>query len=172
MKLGPYRIRIKLRALVIPFLCMGYGLYQYLNVRQLPDSEINLVLVEPVFVLMVIFTFWILVKDMEIRRENGEKKGRADGSFLGSTNRLLPRSPAARKSWAFIGLSILYLGLIQPVGFIVCNPAFLVAGMLLLGVRKWPVLTILPAAATAAIYLLFRMWMQVPIPAGFLDFPQ
>jgi len=170
MKVGPYRISIRTSALIVPGICTGYGLYQYLNVRQLPDSKINLVLIEPVFVMMVFFTLWVLVREVEFRREKAEGEPEADNSSKRGTFRLWLRSSSTKKVGGFMLLSGLYLGLVEPVGFILCNFAFLVAGMLLLGVRSWPLLVILPAAATAVIYLLFQVWMQIPVPAGFLDF--
>ncbi len=65
MKLGPYRIRIRPGALIVPALCMGYALYQYINVRGVPDSEINLVLIKPVFILMVIFSVSDILTPLE-----------------------------------------------------------------------------------------------------------
>ena len=148
---------------------MGYALYQYINVRGLPDSEINLVLIEPVFVLMVIFTVWVLAREVEVCRENAVPKDRADRPSQQGGSALL-RGSSAKKLGAFMGLSGLYLWLIEPVGFIPCNLFFLMVSMLLLGVKRWSLLVIIPVVATAAIFLLFEVWMQVPIPAGLLNF--
>ena len=169
MKLGPFRLKIRPSALIVPALCMGYGLYQYVNVRRLPDSTVNLVLIEPVFILMVIFTIWVLAREIEVGRESAGPKNRADLPSQQATTALLQGS-SAKKLGAFVGLSGLYLWLIEPVGFIPCNLAFLMAAMRLLGVKRWSFLVILPVVATAALYLLFEVWMQVPIPAGLLDF--
>jgi hypothetical protein len=78
MKIGPYRVTIRLGALIVPGLCIGYGIYQYLTVRQLPDSDINLVLIEPVFLLMIIFTLWVLAQSTEIQREEAIEEPQAD----------------------------------------------------------------------------------------------
>jgi hypothetical protein len=166
VKVGPYRVNIRLSTLIVPGLCMGYGLYQYLNVRQLPN-KINLVLIEPVFVLMVFFTLWVLAREINIRREMSGEEELEPSKPIVRKRRL---SASAGKMVAFALLSGLYLALVQPVGFILCNMAFLLAAMLLLGVRRRSVLIILPPAATGAIYLFFQVWMDVPIPAGLLDF--
>jgi hypothetical protein len=166
VKIGPYRVCIRPGALIVPALCMGYGLYQYLYVRQLPD-KINLILIEPVFVLMVLFTLWVLAREIKISRQmSGEEKPDPSRTIV-RASRL---SASGKKMAVFALLSGLYLVLMEPVGFIPCNMAFLLAAMVLLGVRRRPVLIILPVVGTAVIYLLFQVWMDVPLPAGLLDF--
>jgi hypothetical protein len=169
MKIGPYRVTIRLGALIVPGLCIGYGIYQYLTVRQLPDSDINLVLIEPVFLLMIIFTLWVLAQSTEIQREEAIEEPQADSPPKKAKKGFLLRSPEARKLGSFVLLFGLYVSLIQPLGFVLCNMLFLGGCMFLLGVRRWHLLLIIPAVATAAVYLLFQLWMQAPIPEGILE---
>jgi len=61
-------------ALIVPALFFGYGLYQFLYVRQLPDSEINLVLIKPVFFLMMASTLCILVRNIKIERNIRQRR--------------------------------------------------------------------------------------------------
>jgi hypothetical protein len=164
MKLGPYRIEFRPGALVVPAIFFSYGLYQYLNVRNLPDRKTNLILIEPVFVLMIIFTVWIICQNIRVKRveDQGSVEPRA---------RFRPDKWADIKKYGlFVLLTTLYLGLIPYVGFIICNLIFLPACMLLLGVTQVKLLLALPAGATLGVYLLFQLWMQVPVPQGVLSF--
>jgi hypothetical protein len=162
MKLGPYWVNVRLSGLVVPALLFGFGLYQYLFVRQLPDSQINLMLIEPVFILMALFTLVSVVRNTTIRRE--DKKGQE-----------LPSSPGGeiinkKRVIAFVVISGLYVGLMPFAGFILCNLVFIFVCMRFLGEKKWKLLIIVPVAATAAIYLTFQVWLELSLPQGILDF--
>ena len=164
MRLGPYKIGFRPGALVVPAIFFSYGLYQYLNVRGLPDRKTNLVLIEPVFILMVVFTIWIVCQNLKIRRMD-------DKDRPGTETEPAPGQKAGIKKYGlFILLTALYLGFIPYIGFIICNLVFLTVCMLLLGVTRLRLLLILPAGATLGVYLLFQLWMQVPVPQGILSF--
>lgn len=163
MKLGPYKIGFRAGALVVPAIFFSYGLYQYLNVRSLPDREINLVLIQPVFILMVIFTAWVICQNLRIRRVGNMDPAPETEAPAG-------KKADIKKYAFFILLVLLYLSLMPYIGFIICNLVFLTACMLLLGVKRLKLLLLLPAGATFGVYLLFAFWMQLPLPRGILSF--
>jgi hypothetical protein len=162
MKLGPYRVDFRPAGLIIPGVFFGFGLYQYLYIRQLPDSDINLVLIRPVFFLMVIFTFWIVVRNVKVQR--ADDRGRAEPAppSGGTVNK--------KKVLAFMGLAALYLGLMPVAGFILCNLIFIPVCMRFLGEKKKTLLILIPVAATAVIVLVFQVWLEIPLPEGVLHF--
>jgi putative tricarboxylic transport membrane protein len=160
MRVGPYWVSVQPGALIIPALFFGYGMYQFLYVRQLPDSEINLVLIKPVFFLMIVSTLCILVRTVKIRKEH--KTEETGGSLLSQ------RTAKMKQNGTFIVISCLYVVLIPVMGFILTNLAFMVVCMLFLGERGRKVLIILPVMLTAAVYLLFEVWLETPLPKGFI----
>ncbi len=59
-----------------------------------------------------------------------------------------------------------YMGLLERLGFLVSSYLFLVAGMRLLGSRRWGLNLLVSALALAAIYLVFRTAFAVVLPTG------
>ena len=162
MKLGPYRVDFRPGGLIVPGVFFAFGLYQYLYIRQLPDSGINLVLIRPVFFLMVIFTFWTIVRNVKVQRADDggrEKPGPPSG---GTVNK--------KKVLAFMGLAGLYLGVMPFAGFILCNLVFIPVCMRFLGEKKRTLLILIPVVATAVIVLVFQVWLEIPLPEGLLHF--
>jgi len=79
------------------------------------------------------------------------------------------RDPAAEHtglSFLFIGLSFAYFLLIGLVGFYISTVLFLVASMLILAYRRWPVLLAVTAGWILFAYLVFARVLFVPLPNG------
>jgi putative tricarboxylic transport membrane protein len=66
-------------------------------------------------------------------------------------------------------LLVLYLALLDPVGYLLLTPPALAALMAFLGFRRWPVVVPVAVLTTAVVYYGFRWGMKILLPEGLLD---
>jgi putative tricarboxylic transport membrane protein len=71
---------------------------------------------------------------------------------------------ALKFSLGTLALSLIYVGVFDKVSYLMTTPTFLLALMLLGGVRKWTVLLGVALCYTLATYYLFGQLLMVPIP--------
>ena len=67
-----------------------------------------------------------------------------------------------------MGASILYLFLMNLVGYWVTTPIFLAGSMWMLRIRSWRLLVGVTAGFVALVYLIFASVLQIALPAGSL----
>ncbi len=63
---------------------------------------------------------------------------------------------------------LIYIYLATLIGFIPSSIAFLLLSFFMLGVRRWWLLISLPPAVTLAVYYLFSVLLNIPLPSGSL----
>ena len=73
----------------------------------------------------------------------------------------------ARAAFGFF-LLLLYALALDPVGYLMSTAGFLVIGMLLLEPVHAPRALVLGIGSAAFLILIFRFWLRVPLPGGFL----
>jgi len=81
-----------------------------------------------------------------------------------------PRFDISGKLIAFIIMAIVLSLLFDIVGAIVCMWIFMVSVMIMLGVKNKLVLIIVPLVEVIFIYFVFKVWLAVPLPSGFIPF--
>lgn len=91
-------------------------------------------------------------------------KGRDRSPSVDGEPKLLWTSATLKFSLGTLILSLLYVGVFDRMSYLVTTPAFLLALMLLGGVRKWMLLLGVAACYTLATYYLFGRLLMVPIP--------
>lgn len=67
----------------------------------------------------------------------------------------------------FLGLAAVYYAIMQPLGFLVATPAFLLAGATLLRI-DWRKGLLFAGGMTGAVYVIFHLLLRVPLPVGML----
>ena len=72
------------------------------------------------------------------------------------------------KGLTIILLSAGYIFLIEPVGFFLLTPLFLLLVPLVAGYRHFAAITFSAIAVTAVLYAVFVMVLNIPLPAGLL----
>lgn len=73
-----------------------------------------------------------------------------------------------RLSFLFVGLMIAYMILINLVGFYISSFLFVIAGILILGYRRWPVILSVAFGWVLFSYGIFHKLLFVPLPNGAL----
>lgn len=71
----------------------------------------------------------------------------------------------ARAAWT-LGTVVAYVAAVERLGFLLATWAMLAVLMAVYGERRWPVVVVAAAVATAAAYVLFAVWFKVPLPRG------
>ena len=77
----------------------------------------------------------------------------------------LPRGSGLVRIVMTIVFTVMYLAILEPVGFPAATALFLLCQMWLIGVRNRLILLSLPVAISAATYPVFRIGLEVPLPA-------
>ena len=72
------------------------------------------------------------------------------------------------KSYLAIGVILVYLIVMPYVGFCVSSALFLFVLIRLFGYHKYWLNAVVSIASSALIYVLFKLLLNVPLPAGFL----
>ncbi len=81
-----------------------------------------------------------------------------------------PAVPKRLFHLVLIGIAVLYVLLLQPVGFLICTAALFLAIPLVLGNRNVKVLIPVAVLATVIFYLIFKKCFYVNLPSGILPF--
>ncbi|MGH7314049.1 MAG: tripartite tricarboxylate transporter TctB family protein, partial [Candidatus Rokuibacteriota bacterium] len=76
--------------------------------------------------------------------------------------------PAQRVGGAALIL-VVYLGLLDTVGYLLLTPVALATLIVFLGFRRWPVVVSVAMLTPAAVYYGFRWGMKILLPEGLLD---
>ena len=79
-----------------------------------------------------------------------------------------------RRGWARVGLmlgamAVAFLVLTK-LGFLVTMTLFIAIVIYGLGVRSWVTLATVPLGTGIALYMVFAVWLRVPLPKGILEF--
>lgn len=75
--------------------------------------------------------------------------------------------------WRLVGVMLAALAvallLLETLGFFVVATVFMAAVIFSLGVRSWRMLVTVPLVAAGGLYLVFAVWLRVPLPQGLLS---
>lgn len=120
-----------------------------------------------VSVLGMVLGLYLVVHDLLVAKPSGEKapdeesaEPAAEESLHNARTKLRSAGPAL----AIVGLSVLYSLVWDVLGFITTSVAFLVLGLMILGERRPLVILLYSVGIVGVLYLIFRTWLQVPLP--------
>lgn len=84
-----------------------------------------------------------------------------------------PKGPSQRgnagRLIAFLLLTVILIFILSKIGYIISFGVFLAASSWLLGVRSVRTISLTVCAGVLFIYLIFVVWLQVPLPPGLLE---
>jgi hypothetical protein len=81
-----------------------------------------------------------------------------------------PDAGASRRVAAILGALALALLLLEKLGFVIVVTGFMAVVMYSLSVRSWLMLATVPVLTAIGLYVVFAVWLLVPLPRGVLVF--
>ncbi len=81
-----------------------------------------------------------------------------------------PGAAGWRRVALMLGALALALVLFDKLGFVIVTTLFMAAVVFGLGVRSWRTLATVPILAAIGLYVVFAVWLHVPLPQGVLTF--
>lgn len=91
------------------------------------------------------------------------------GGPQGAQGTALPAASAGRnntKAWLIVALVVVFLLFLKTIGFFTMSFLLITASGKLLGIKGWPRALGLGLGATIGSYLIFKLWLNVPLPPG------
>ena len=79
----------------------------------------------------------------------------------------MPKRLICNKLFLGVVAFLVYVPLLDQIGFICSTPLFLIVYMTLLGQKSWKTRFTVAILATAVLYLLFVVFLMVPLPRGY-----
>lgn len=70
----------------------------------------------------------------------------------------------AARLLAMIGISFIYIRILETVGYVASTPLFIAGTMVCFNEKRWKWILIISVATTVILYFLFRMIFRVPLP--------
>lgn len=105
---------------------------------------------------------------MQTLRKPGKQDDRKSAGFrFQSVGAFLPKSGEI-KPLILVGVLVIYLLLVQGVGFFISNFVFVVVSSRLMGAKDWARPVALALGICLFCYLLFEVWLKLSLPRGLL----
>ncbi len=79
-----------------------------------------------------------------------------------------PEAPGWRRVGLMLGALAVALLLLKTLGFMLVTTLFMAAVVFGLGIRSWRILASVPLVSAVALYVIFAVWLLVPLPKGTL----
>ena len=79
-------------------------------------------------------------------------------------------TPKMRKNLIMFASLALYMVLLEPLGFAIASVLFIFGTLLWLGVRKIPLLILVPVVTSAVLFYVFKYMLYIRLPLGLLKY--
>lgn len=167
--------------LLLAMLCI-FGIVVFVTLKSSRRHYAGRILL-PVFFLEVAFVFLIVLLDFPAKKQTGVGAGVVPLLWIIGISafsllllvRALLRREEKDPGWGRVGLVFVYLGwtilyliLIQYIGYFISTVLFLLGGMYYLNYRNWKVMVGLAAGWLLFSYFAFYRLLYVPLPTGTL----
>jgi hypothetical protein len=162
--------------IVVLLLIFGYSAYYYLEVSALPSRTINLLLIQPVFMVIAISTIaLIFIKVKESMRSSvpiASTQISPTDAVVPATLSESPDGPVDRnfiKNGIAFGICTLaYVLLLDRLGFVSSSFLYLSILIYLLGSRSFWLTIVLPVIVVGFLYVTMTILLKFPMPQGML----
>lgn len=95
------------------------------------------------------------------------------GALRGTSLFKTPSWPSLA-GWRHVGLMLVAMAVaflfLEELGFLLATTAFMAAMIYALGERSWRMLVAVPPASALVLYMVFAVWLRVPLPKGLITF--
>lgn len=156
--------------LVVLLLIFSYATYYYLEVYALSSRTINLLLIGPVYVILALSTFFLIVSKVRKARSETESAVSSDPNQQAPEKSGAARADSAvvRDGLVFGIATILYVLLLDKVGFVVSSFLYVMSLIYFLGSRSFWLTVFLPIVVVGFLYLTMVVLLKFPLPEGWL----
>jgi|GEM_PF-1277361 len=173
-------IKIVCAEIIVLLLIFGCSALYYLEVAALPSRTLNLLLIQPVFVVITMCTFALIflkLRDSYMRMHNSEESSLTNASIIEQASASASASIIAnttahrtfvKNSISFGICTLLYVILLDKLGFVLTSFLYLSVLIYLLGSRSLWLTFVLPVAVVAFLYVTMVVMLKFSLPAGFL----
>jgi len=158
--------------LLVPIILCGYASFYYFSVAKLPRPEVNLILIQPVYWILLIASlfFCVLRVASTYRSIHSEVTdafvGQAiDNDISGDKNKFYQK---AFRSLSFISLTIICVVLIPKLGFVSTIYLYVFLLLMVLGVREIKVLLFTPTILCVFLWVCLEKFLNLRLPDGIL----
>ncbi len=159
---------------VIGGILLALAFFYYLSTRDLPPPSVTEKLGAGFFPVLLTITLAIL--SILLLVNSFLSRNSSDGNAAVAGGERLEEDAFTAENISYpmllgtMGLSILYVALLNFLGYLVTTPLFILAMLRLLGTKQWLKNIALAAVLTASLYLLFGKALGVPLPAGIFEY--
>ncbi|AMD01570.1 tripartite tricarboxylate transporter TctB family protein [Halomonas chromatireducens] len=147
---------------IVPSIMLAYATYYYLEVSALPRREVNLLLIQPVY-FVILAAFLVLVAAYVCRSLAGKNSQASNGE---ASERKITNKAA---TLSFAVLTVAYVYGIEWLGFVASSWLYMTLLLMVFSVKSWLIVAVFPAGTALFIYLTFDMWLSIPLPKGILS---
>lgn len=159
---------------VIGVLLLALAVFYYLSTRDLPPPSVTEKLGAGFFPILLTITLVVLsillLGSSFFSRKNQDGKAAIAGGERLEEDAFTAEEISYPILLSTMGLSILYVALLNFSGYLLTTPLFIIALVRILGMKQWVNIIALAAVLTAALYLLFGWALGVPLPAGIFEY--
>lgn len=151
--------------MIVSLALLAYATHYYLNVRSLPRPDVNLLLIQPIYFILLVsvllFIAQVVLRSIREAMNEDQHLPSTAPSDDSITGKIYPF-----RSLAFGITTISYIFLIAPIGFVTTSVVYLFVLSYLLGVRSWLLLTVVPVVVVGGLYAMMERWLNLPLPTG------
>ncbi|MCE9663672.1 tripartite tricarboxylate transporter TctB family protein [Halomonas sp. M5N1S17] len=146
---------------IVPSIMLAYATYYYLEVSALPRREVNLLMIQPIY-FVILVAFFVLVAAYVCKSLAGKDSHDSNGE---ASERKITNKAA---TLSFAVLTVAYVYGIEWLGFVVSSWLYMTLLLMLFSVKSWLIVAAFPVGTALFIYLTFDMWLSIPLPKGIL----
>jgi putative tricarboxylic transport membrane protein len=117
-------------------------------------------------IFLIVTALGCLVQELLPRKRTGEGQS---VSPLTNQDSAAPGDRNVNKTFQLMALMIGYTFALKPLGFLISICAFMVVAIRIFGYRRWVPALAMAAVIAAISYVLFVLWLKVPLPLGILE---
>lgn len=152
--------------IIVATAILAFALFYLFDISDLKNPQDKL-LVNPVIWIIVILYPIIIWQEWRTFKEEQPKEEKTDSQNDENSSETTTRM--TKRIFLFMLTTFVYLLLIDFVGFIITTVLYIPILMWILGTKSKKVLIILPIVTTIALYILFDLLLEIPLPHGILE---
>lgn len=155
-----YRLKSK-TSLLIPALVWLFVIIYMVGSRSIFWSD-GMLAMRVCGVMLLIATVFVIKREIVSMNEEEYQAWRETAKEPIFTDKV-------KKNWMMVGFLVIYLALLNPLGFAVDTCLFILGVLLWLGVRKVPVLVLAPLLTSGVLFYVFKFVLYIRLPLGILS---